>query len=72
MMSEMYFLKHQMNEEEFKQWSLVGSNVANLCKKMEVSESYINQVLQRFSDDRIFEGIEKNISAEGEHYKLIR
>ena len=72
MMSEMYFLNHQMNDEEFKQWSLVASDVANQCKKMEIPESYIEQVIQRFSEDRFFEGIGKNISEDGEHYKLIR
>lgn len=61
-----------MNDEEFEQWMSLGNSVANQCKKMEISEQRINQILQRFSDDRSFDGIEKNSSKNGEHYKLVR
>ena len=61
-----------MNDEEFEQWMSLGNSVANQCKKMKISEQRINQILQRFSDDRSFDGIEKNSSKNGEHYKLVR
>lgn len=71
-MNEILFLSHQMNDEEFEQWMSLGNSVANQCKKMKISEQRINQILQRFSDDRSFDGIEKNSSKNGEHYKLVR